>query len=382
MPTRLHYMDNLRALAMLVGVFFHAALAYSPFMKELWIAADDESLRSLDVVAWFTHLFRMPLFFLVSGFFAHLLVERKGLRGFLKNRWLRVVLPFVLFLPPILLMMMGVVWYGTRFLDLDTVLVRFITGTLQDWPNGKGKFTTSHLWFLYCLFWFALATGVAVKWSPIRVRAVGFFASPWFVLLILPLILVPALATQMVPHPAAEDVFLGYWAFGFFGVFFFCGWLFWDRFDSWLAIVERFWPLMLAITLVSYGYYYSCIPQQMPLSEVFILFEQPRAMSFDRLPAALSGAFVSVYATFLSLFAAQKYLRKESRVMRFIADSSYWVYIVHLPILLFIQIHLIRLTMPAALKYIVVVAATFLVGMLSYQWCVRGRALGRLLNGH
>ncbi len=29
---RLHYMDQLRALAMLAGVVFHAALAYSPLM--------------------------------------------------------------------------------------------------------------------------------------------------------------------------------------------------------------------------------------------------------------------------------------------------------------------------------------------------------------
>ena len=37
---RIHYMDNLRALAMLAGVVFHAAFAYSPLMHPLWPAAD------------------------------------------------------------------------------------------------------------------------------------------------------------------------------------------------------------------------------------------------------------------------------------------------------------------------------------------------------
>ena len=32
---RFHYMDNLRALAMLTGVVFHAALAYSVFAHPL-----------------------------------------------------------------------------------------------------------------------------------------------------------------------------------------------------------------------------------------------------------------------------------------------------------------------------------------------------------
>ena len=37
---RIHAMDNLRALAMLAGVVFHAALAYSPLMHMIWPPAD------------------------------------------------------------------------------------------------------------------------------------------------------------------------------------------------------------------------------------------------------------------------------------------------------------------------------------------------------
>ena len=33
---RLYYMDNLRAWAMLVGIVFHVALAYSPYMHNIW----------------------------------------------------------------------------------------------------------------------------------------------------------------------------------------------------------------------------------------------------------------------------------------------------------------------------------------------------------
>jgi fucose 4-O-acetylase-like acetyltransferase len=97
--SRFHYMDNLRALAMLAGIFFHAALAWSPLLSQLWLAADDQSSLLMEAFAWFSHLFRMPLFFLIAGFFACYLVGKRGPWGLLKHRALRIALPFVLFLP-------------------------------------------------------------------------------------------------------------------------------------------------------------------------------------------------------------------------------------------------------------------------------------------
>ena len=67
---RLHYMDHLRALAMLAGVLFHAALAYSPLMSGVFPTADRQNSVWVDVVVWGLHLVRMPLFFFVAGFFA------------------------------------------------------------------------------------------------------------------------------------------------------------------------------------------------------------------------------------------------------------------------------------------------------------------------
>ncbi|MCJ8273843.1 MAG: acyltransferase family protein, partial [Psychrosphaera sp.] len=96
---RLHYLDNVRALAMFLGVIFHAALAYSPLMHNLWFTTGEQSSAAIDFVNFFTHLFRMPLFFVISGFFALMLIEKRGLSGFVKNRMKRIVLPFVVFFP-------------------------------------------------------------------------------------------------------------------------------------------------------------------------------------------------------------------------------------------------------------------------------------------
>ena len=40
---RYHYMDNVRALAMFVGVLFHASLAYSPLLQNLWFTSSADT---------------------------------------------------------------------------------------------------------------------------------------------------------------------------------------------------------------------------------------------------------------------------------------------------------------------------------------------------
>ena len=96
---RFHYMDNLRALAMLSGVVFHAALAYSPLLHPYFPTADRAQSPVIDGCIWFLHLFRMPLFFLVAGFFAAMLLRKRGMGGMFVNRLRRIALPLVIFCP-------------------------------------------------------------------------------------------------------------------------------------------------------------------------------------------------------------------------------------------------------------------------------------------
>lgn len=99
LATRIHYLDNLRALAMLLGVYLHGALAHAEPAQSVWLATDPGSSVVIDVSIWFIHLFRMGLFFVLSGYFAKLVIERKSLRYFLRSRCLRIALPFLVFYP-------------------------------------------------------------------------------------------------------------------------------------------------------------------------------------------------------------------------------------------------------------------------------------------
>ena len=71
----------------------------------------------------------------------------------------------------------------------------------------------------------------------------------------------------------------------------------------------------------------------------------------------------------------------ESKVRRYLADSSYWLYLMHLPVLMFLQVALADLVMPAPAKFAFLLAITLSILLASYHVMVRNTFLGGWLNG-
>ncbi|MBL8514675.1 MAG: acyltransferase family protein, partial [Betaproteobacteria bacterium] len=154
--TRLHYMDNLRALAMLAGVVFHAALAHSVLMHSFWPAADTGNSVIVDVFAWFSHLFRMPLFFVVAGFFAALLVQKRGIGGMLGNRFARVLLPFIVFWPLVYFSMGWLITHAAANVENLSPLLKMLKPWLANPNRPATPPNLVHLWFLPYLMCFCI----------------------------------------------------------------------------------------------------------------------------------------------------------------------------------------------------------------------------------
>lgn len=90
---RRHDLDALRAFAMLLGIVLHVALSFS---GGPWMVQDERTSGVFHVLISAVHGFRMPLFFVLSGFFTAMLWRRYGLRALVKHRFKRVFLPLVL----------------------------------------------------------------------------------------------------------------------------------------------------------------------------------------------------------------------------------------------------------------------------------------------
>ncbi|HAO97264.1 MAG TPA: hypothetical protein DCQ96_14490, partial [Verrucomicrobiales bacterium] len=90
---RHHHLDALRATAMLLGIVMHGLLSY--FANPYWPAQDLYQHEAYEWANQAIHGFRMPLFFLISGYFTTMLWRRKGLGSLLLHRVQRILLPLV-----------------------------------------------------------------------------------------------------------------------------------------------------------------------------------------------------------------------------------------------------------------------------------------------
>lgn len=109
---RYHDLDALRASAMLLGIVLHSLLSFIDF--PIWPAQDLYRNNELyGFIQQAIHGFRMPLFFLISGFFTAMLWRKRGLGGLLKQRAIRILIPMGVGVVLVWPMMIGIgIWGG------------------------------------------------------------------------------------------------------------------------------------------------------------------------------------------------------------------------------------------------------------------------------
>jgi len=92
-PTRRTDLDALRGVAMILGIVLHALLSFIPTP---WPVQDTRQNSLFFIPYAAIHMFRMPLFFLISGFFTMFILQRHGLGKMIRQRVQRILLPLLL----------------------------------------------------------------------------------------------------------------------------------------------------------------------------------------------------------------------------------------------------------------------------------------------
>jgi glucan biosynthesis protein C len=313
----------------------------------------------------------MPVFFVLGGFFVAMLLASRGPRGMARQRLARLGLPFALFWPPLHVLC------GLASMVFVHRMVRGSWGL--DWslrprgpniPNGPG---TMHLWFLWMLLWFSMLAAVLASWPHRAVMHVWATAgkllqrlgASWWgaAVLVLPLVwagldyrsglLAPS--GLFVP-PLAEWVHNGlFFAFG-------------------LALYHQQWELFDLYRRRWGRHALAGLP----------FFLAAGALYERHAPAAWTALAYNA-ATWLWSFAliglALRVLHRRNAVLAYLADSSYWAYLVHFPLTIVFGALLYGLVLPAMLKMALNIAATTVICIASYQLAVRSTWVGALLNG-
>ncbi|MGH6950515.1 MAG: acyltransferase family protein [Vitreimonas sp.] len=379
---RFHALDAVRGGALVLGVFFHAAMSFMPG-PQIWIAMDSARSTELSVLFFVLHIFRMTVFFVLAGFFARMLLERRGVGGFIANRATRILAPLVAFWPLVMAAIIAVVIW---------VAIRVNGGVAPEGPPPPPltveAFPLTHLWFLYVLLFFyagALALrglvslldrGGALRarlLDPV-VRAVGGWGAP--VVLALPVAAalyltpdwylwfgIPAADTGLVPKPATLIVY---------GIAFGFGWLL-NRQPQILQTWGECWGAYVGPAI---GATITCL---MMVGVTPLL--TPAEQNLRTLAYAALYAFACWAWTIAIVGFAVRNLAGHSPARRYLADASYWIYIVHLPIVMALQAAFALYDWPWFAKYPLILAIAFAIMLASYQWFVRYSFIGAILNG-
>lgn len=366
---RLHYMDHLRALAMLAGVFFHAALAYSPLMHAFFPTADRQNSTWVDSVVWGLHLVRMPLFFLIAGFFSALVISKRGLLGLFRQRLLRIALPLILFWPLVMWALQASTRWAAMNVEQPSALLVLVREFMQMANPPQLPPTTAHLWFLYYLLLFTMLHWVNRTLELDRHEQWLLRQSPAWLLSALPLLLVPALASVSSPHPAPESFLPQFWALVYYGFFFALGALLQGQ-PEWLARVRTCVPWLIVASMALYAVFLWCL---------FVELPGQKQLSASWLVATLE-AFLSVWLTVLCLLLGQQLLNRPNVLLRYLAQGAYSIYLLHLPLLFALQYLLLDSPMAWPLKFVVACSCTLVLCLLSYQLLVRHTPLRHLVG--
>ena len=171
---RLHALDAVRAFALLLGVVFHAGFSFIPGMiPGIWAFNDNSPSVAISVLLFTSHIFRMSLFFFIAGFFARMMFERKGARGFWSNRSTRILVPLIAGWVVIFPALAAVWVWG---------LTKTFGGALPAAPANAPApppwaFPLTHLWFLYYLL---VLYAIVLVCRTIVVRLDRSGSHPWF----------------------------------------------------------------------------------------------------------------------------------------------------------------------------------------------------------
>lgn len=370
---RLYFMDNLRALAMMAGVVFHASLAHSIMLQNIWPSANAERSSIVDLIAWFPHIFRMPLFFLIAGFFAALIVHKRGIGGLLKNRALRILLPLVIFLPLCMWAVIASLLHAAGSVEHKSAVLGMVAYAMANPGVPPPPPTTMHLWFLYNLVFFYILTWVFYLFDGSRIRHFFMQLKPFTFIAAFSLLLLPALVSQGAPFPAPDSFLPQLWAFGFFGLFFMVGYWVYSELDF-IDKFQPYWKLLLVLSIALYAIFYWLIPKEVSMVPA------PVEM-WKKITITACESVIAVAMTLVCLVLGKSYLNSHNRFMRMLSDSSYWIYIVHVPLLFAIQYQLMDKSWNLIVKLGVALGLTLIIGLASYFALVRWTPIGWMLNG-
>jgi|GEM_PF-1475208 len=355
-PVRLYYLDNLRVLMVFLVVALHAALIYMSYAPDWWYVRDPGGNTVwLTVFQSFAESFPMTVLFFLSGYFAPPSRIRRDRKSFIKNKVLHIFIPWLLgvaFFAPLIV--------ARKWVNMGNVMpdsfVAFYTKIFMGPYFEQGPYWfLMHLFVFFLLFSFIPTENIQRLKKPVPLRpfyiisvilicsAFSFFSAKY---------LMPFAAWVNIPpalsfHPARIAGYVMMFALGIKA--WREGWL---QPGNWQPDIKVWTPIWIISEII------------FNLSRFYVELPGHSITCPDaaKLLYAVSYNTASITAVFCLIPMAGKIKNAGSKTWRALSESSFGLYWVHLELQLQIAALLVPLNITASLKFIIVTAATIIIG--------------------
>lgn len=350
-------MDAMRSVFMMLGVVLHSANVFAT--RQSWVLTSQNTTIIADRIEESIHIFRMPAFFVIAGFFCMLSLGKYTPGKFLGVRMKRIIIPLVVTavtlntLQAILL---------TRIYDRQFELNNYL------YEGGW----ISHLWFLNNLIiYFLLSAVVAVYFKkPVEVAGrllnqVVSIVPITGILLLLPTVSLMILGLNRTGFPLYSEVYgvlniyniMIYLPYFAFGVLLGANRELLNRFSS----VNPAFSLLLILVAVSIMH-----------SEIFQNEIIHAYLQYLVVWVAVSLCFTMFYRLFNSASDTWLYL----------SDASYTIYLFHHIIVIAIGYLILQLEFDPLVSLFFLIIITMTISLYIHKYIILKSGIARLLfNG-
>ena len=354
---RIHALDALRVILMCLGFLFHSIFFLQGFSYE----------GVFSVIKIFLHLFRMPAFFMLAGYFAQMLYRRYGFWGFFFNRQRRLLVPLIVLMALVTLPHMIFI----LIIYLGQLSLKKPVFPLSDiWHVN---ISLSYYWFILYLFAMELmfftfkgvlniVSGKCSVKNMLLYKPYLQFIS-WLVIFVLSIIFLNI--KPLLYFSSAFDGFgeLMVLHFGYYFCFFICGVLLFNCYRQKHIRVEIL--LWFFVSCVSFAGYYAVFFSNIEFKLHVVSCLQ-----------CLFAWSMSLFLWNLSYFS----FNYQKSWLRYLSEASYSLYLLQIPIMIILFKYVV-VSYRAYFNSLSYAVLSFFVSLCVYHWFIRDKWYFRYIDG-
>ena len=346
---RIYFLDNLRTFMIFLVILIHAATVYEKYsMGALWWIVIDPSTSDLNGILFLIlNIFVMATIFFVSGYFVSLSLKNKTEWLFLKSKFKRLMIPWIIAVLT-LIPLYRMIFLYSRNLPQESWTTYFHWNSLwsQNW-----------LWFLPVLFLFNI---LYLFFSRLNTSNITLKKTIWAVFLIS--FIYSFIMDYFGLHGWTKTLLIDFQnerLLTYFVIF-----LLGSQFSKLKAFESDWKNKKLNIIIHSTGW----IPINIYIFFIIYALINPGNYLISKIvdTAILRLNFVLslAYLIYISITTFKNYFNKQGTFRKELNRNSYGIYIIHVIVMGGIALTMLNTAIPSLLKFLILTISTYVASNL------------------